>query len=394
MVRALTHLGTWSVGEEGRRLREGVAELVICHLQSMELQQLVGTDQAQEAAASLGRALGRAQTRDHLTSLLQEELERVLSVDRPLEDLMPLELRDLLRERLTDQVPAMINRIADWLQTPENVEHISDRILTGLESFAERNTAAGRLFVEASLQLFGDRIRNWVQDRLPHVASEYLHSPETRRRFEAQLLEGIDRFLSKSVKSLTAGRHQMLSEKISYVAGAWLTSEEVQQRLSRLLMEEYRRHADSRLRDTLPEGFWMNLRQRMVELLQVPADSVPAWGQAAADWLRPRLERSGRSFRSWVGVGPQDQVAFVRELSARGSELLQAEVPVLLDQFDIAELVRSKVRGYDLLRVERLVRDIISDQLRVINLLGALLGGMVGLLLPFLNAWIVAIGAL
>ena len=81
------------------------------------------------------------------------------------------------------------------------------------------------------------------------------------------------------------------------------------------------------------------------------------------------------------------------ELSARGSEMLQAEVPVLLAQFDIADLVRTKVRGFDLARVERLVRDIISDQLRYINLLGALLGGRVGLALPFLNAWIAALGA-
>jgi uncharacterized membrane protein YheB (UPF0754 family) len=66
--------------------------------------------------------------------------------------------------------------------------------------------------------------------------------------------------------------------------------------------------------------------------------------------------------------------------------VLQREVPVLLEQVNIAALVRERVMSYDLLRVEALVKNIIHDQLRYINLLGALMGGVVGLLLPLINA--------
>ena len=54
-------------------------------------------------------------------------------------------------------------------------------------------------------------------------------------------------------------------------------------------------------------------------------------------------------------------------------------------------MVYAKIMKFDLLRVERLIKDIISDQLRYINLLGALLGALVGVLLPFLNAFIASL---
>jgi uncharacterized membrane protein YheB (UPF0754 family) len=393
MRRGLIHLGSWVHSEAGRSLRQHLAARAIDHLRVLPVRDVVGKEQAEEMAAALGRSLARPETQKHLTELLQGELGELLQADQPLEELVPAELRELLRERLRQEVPAILNKVAVWLQAPENVDQISDRILDALEAMGDRNRAAGRLLAEIGLQLFGERIRNWVRERLPQVAAEYLNSQETQRRVEAQLLEGIDRFLGRSLRSVTAGHHELLAARIGAVAGTWLTTNEVQQRLTALLIGEYCRHADLRLDEALPQGFWTTLRDRVVELLQVPAGSEAEWGRAAADWLRPQLESSRVSLRSWVGVAPADQEALVAELSARGSEMLQAEVPVLLAQFDIADLVRTKVRGFDLARVERLVRDIISDQLRYINLLGALLGGLVGLALPFLNAWIAALGA-
>ena len=58
---------------------------------------------------------------------------------------------------------------------------------------------------------------------------------------------------------------------------------------------------------------------------------------------------------------------------------------MLLDELDIARMVREQVMAFDLLRVEYMVRSLIADQLRYIELLGAVLGAIVGLALPYLN---------
>ena len=58
---------------------------------------------------------------------------------------------------------------------------------------------------------------------------------------------------------------------------------------------------------------------------------------------------------------------------------------MLLDELDIARMVREQVMAFDLLRVEYMVRSLIADQLRYVELLGAVLGAIVGLALPYLN---------
>jgi uncharacterized membrane protein YheB (UPF0754 family) len=67
---------------------------------------------------------------------------------------------------------------------------------------------------------------------------------------------------------------------------------------------------------------------------------------------------------------------------ARGqiSDLLIREVPGLVDLLNIKELVTRKVDGLDLMRLEGLLMSIMEEQFKYINLFGALLGFIIGLL--------------
>ena len=95
--------------------------------------------------------------------------------------------------------------------------------------------------------------------------------------------------------------------------------------------------------------------------------------------------------REWTGLRQDDEQALVQWTQEKATKLLEANVPVLIERFDIQSMVYAKIMKFDLLRVERLIKDIISDQLRYINLLGAVLGALVGVLLPFLNAFIASL---
>ena len=97
------------------------------------------------------------------------------------------------------------------------------------------------------------------------------------------------------------------------------------------------------------------------------------------------MARGDRPLRQWLALAPDDEAALVAWTQQRATELLRREVPVLIDELDIAHMVREQIMGFDLKRVEYMVRSLIADQLRYIELLGAVLGGLVGLSLPFLN---------
>ena len=60
-------------------------------------------------------------------------------------------------------------------------------------------------------------------------------------------------------------------------------------------------------------------------------------------------------------------------------ELLQREVPPLIDTLDVASMVEAKVNQLDILQVEDLLMGIMKEQFKYINLFGALLGFLIGL---------------
>ena len=108
-------------------------------------------------------------------------------------------------------------------------------------------------------------------------------------------------------------------------------------------------------------------------------------------FLRERLQHSRAPLREWTDLRQDDEKALVQWAQDKATKVLETQVPVLIARFDIQSMVYAKIMKFDLLRVERLIKGIISDQLRYINLLGAVLGGLVGVLLPFLNAFIASL---
>ena len=387
--RALEGLVDWSEGEQALEIKNRLLEGLEEHLRELELESLLKPAQAEALVGELGKVLAREETREQLTRMLREQLESYLSADTPLEEIVPAELRGMLHDKLRGEVPAVMRRLASWLAAPENVEHVSRRVLAALEVYVERE---GSMMGGLVLMWFGDQIRDAIVDRIPQVAYDYLHSVETRHKIEGQLVGVINGFLRRPLSEVTGQHREALVEKIGAVAANWITSEEMQERLGRFLLDEYRQRADRQLGELLPERFWGEARARLLGVMRLPRESGAGWSRPLSDWLREKARQSRTELRQWAGLSAGDEdglSGFVRE---RATEMLRTEVPLLVDQLDIERIVHDKIMDFDLLKVERMIKDIISEQLRYINLLGGVLGGLVGLMLPFLNAYLRTVG--
>ena len=391
ITRLTGHMATWSGGPEGQALRGQLVDWLAKGARARLLGEIVSEDHMAELAAALGRALGNGDNQAALAQLVQSRMQNWLRANRPLEEALPPELRALLHEQLRRQVPAITRRLARWLQDPDNVEHLSERIFQALESY-DGDGLWGRLVSELGLRFFREQIRRAIEERLPEVAHDYLHSPETRRQVEDQLIGAIDAFLQRPVGEWGGAHGEELAGKMGAVAAAWLGSVQVQEQLGGLLVDLYRRHAGRPLGELVPAGVWAAGRDGLLAALRLDPEQVAAWSGPLSDGIGQWLGDNCTPLRAWLGLEDEREAALVDWLQAKAGQLMRREVPALIDHFDVEALVRVKIEAFDLLRVERLIKDIISDQLRYINLLGAVLGGAVGLLLPFLNAWIASLG--
>ena len=69
---------------------------------------------------------------------------------------------------------------------------------------------------------------------------------------------------------------------------------------------------------------------------------------------------------------------------------MDARVPDILQSIDIHDLVVSKINGLNIEEVESLLLRVIEKHLRWINIFGALLGGLIGLIQDALRLFNIA----
>jgi len=386
LARGLALLADWSNGEGGRAVAEELARELVGFFRAQSLGEVLDKPQAEKLVEMVGQALVDERLRSRVQEVLQGEIEGFLGSDKPLAEVLPAELGGLLRQRLRDEVPALLERLARWLSERDHVEHLSERILTALETYIEDESSLRSLVGGLSLRLFRDSIRDAVTERLPQVARAYLDSAETRVRVEERLVEGVDALLARPLGQLLGQERRPVAARIAGVASTWVTSAEARERLEEILREQYAQRSEQALADIVPETGWKGLEAACAAMLCDLGRKAPEWGPRMAAALRTGVQGADRSLRDYMGLDEARERRFLDWSQARVSTVLRREIPVLLEQVDIVALVHERVMSYDLLRVEGLVKNIIHDQLRYINLLGALMGGVVGLLLPLINS--------
>ena len=389
--RLLAWGADWSESESGQELKRWLLDALEARLGALQVEQVLSAEQLEAFINLASGALTKPETRAHLTRILQERLEHYLGSNTPLEQIVPAELRDVLHDRLQREIPEILVRIARWLEDPENVESLVERILKALEAYAGQANWLRSLLANLGLHFFRVEITQALRQRIPQLADEFLHSEEVREQLARQLLDSVNALLCKPVAEVVGDHRHILAQRVGSIAATWISSVEAQEALGNFLRHQYRKYRQHQLSEVVPERVRHAVRQRLSQALRLPRDKVESWSVQLSAFLREHLQHSHAPLRQWAGLNQDDENALVQWAQDKATKVLETQVPALIERFDIQNMVYAKIMKFDLLRVERLVKGIISDQLRYINLLGAILGALVGVLLPFLNAFIASL---
>jgi uncharacterized membrane protein YheB (UPF0754 family) len=350
-------------GEGGEAVREGAGRMLTSLLQS--------------------RGVSRA-----VAGLVDEKLDELLASERPLRDILPPELVDVVAAQVREAVPAVLARVAEFLRSPEIRETFEGKLREGVQHYLANlkgtlGFMAGLISVEKLNSLFPGLVGN-VTDEVVR----WLGEDTTHRRVAAMVGEGLDRFLDRP---LAASVEQLPYRRVA------------------LLRRTIRRGALGLVRGPETAGFLLALTER--ELVRLATDPSRPFLERFApddDPTRPR-----EALVRWIkGIlhGPASRTAIERivnsrveewffnrplgRLSARISaevrrdldhlvyrqvaDLLEREVPPLIDALDVAHMVEEKINTLDILAVEELLLSIMRKHFVYINLFGALLGFVMG----------------
>lgn len=293
--------------------------------------------------------------------------------------------RKVVDPQFQQQMVSMINR---------QIDDVVDRKLTTIELLQKINPNFELNQVEQEVdqfiskklhQLYEQYKNQSLEDILPHDVAQniernlpelsdyvltqiegFLLSEEGKQKISDSASKFLQTqgFLGNMVSSYLG--EDGLAEKITPAITMFLNSDETKHSVENLIRKEWEKLKGQNL-----DEIRMNLGNPAIEdqvsdilLNELDITSVAnnPIGELMSDYI-------SNIKRTWV---PN----LVKQLLLQ----LSKQMPVLLKQLDLYDLVKKEVESFDVSRIERLVLEITKREMNMITYLGAFLGGMIGLI--------------
>ncbi|RNC73313.1 MAG: DUF445 family protein [Desulfuromonadales bacterium] len=336
------------------------------------------------AALLQSRGVSRA-----VAAVVDEKVEEFLSSDRPLRELLSADAAELLSAQAETLAAPLLERVGELLRTPEFRDGIEGKIREGVQAYLQNlkgalGFMAGLISVEKLNQFFPGLIGNLVEE-----IARWLGEEATRQKVAGVLRKGVDELLDRPLAATVARvpyeRVATARRMIRKGALGLVRNPATAEFLVSLLEREGRRlladGADRPLLERLVSAeeasrLRLSLADWIASLLRAPETrrTVELTVAAKVDELLFRLPLGRLSTRIPADARRDLDAAVCRQVE----DLLQKEVPPLIDALDVSRMVEEKINTLDLLAVERLLLDIMEKHFLYINLFGALLGFIMG----------------
>ena len=254
------------------------------------------------------------------------------------------------RRRLAESIGGMVER---ELLTPEILrqrlgrDEVREKIKTSLSLFTEGllSSPPGAL-TAGHEKLFVEKMYPLAEDAL----LVFLHSEKTRRELEIRGRV----FLRKIFLNLNVFQRLFLSAA------------------------QYDETLDQRMPEIIDE-----LTANIKNILQDPRikneliNTAAAFGLAAAE--------QSKSLGALLNIKEEEKKKLDAFLFEKMMTLADGQIEGLLASIDIKTLVSDRIDSLEMLRVERIILDVMADQFKWINIFGAILGFLIGLFQAWFN---------
>ena len=326
----------------------------------------------------------------NVASFIDTQSEQLIRSNKSLKQLLPEDLQNVLLAQLEQEIPQLLNHFSTTLDDPQMRKTMEEKVRQGIDGFIESIEGLSAIIaaffdmekVYTRLPEFmdkaSDELRVWLRSEKVHhdVASAL------RERLEHWLDQPISSYLEQMPYEKVAGMKRFLREHgVNFVQ-----SDTTRQHMIEWLERGVDGIKDRPFAELLAqigtdESAEIIAQQISTTLLQL----------AQSESLQQSFDRELQlKINYWIAERPLGELATRLPSDARDELhhglfeqliiLLKKEIPPLVDTLDIRLIVEEKVNSLDILQVEDLLMGIMKEQFKYINLFGALLGMLIGLL--------------
>ncbi len=325
-----------------------------------------------------------------ISSQVQQKIDSILVENRSLDDIIPAELATLILDRLEQEAPGLLEKFAGMLSEPAMQLKITDAICNAINSFI---SSMGPMAAMVSNFISADTIRSKVSDYLDEKGEDigsWLTDDDVQRKVAEMLRNKVNDFLatplSTLLKDVDQEKIKSLNEDFSGKISDILARQETAQSVTTLLRSALSSQTNRPIADIIcdlfgPEAITNGHQWTSSEIATLLRSTKikQLLNSLVIEMVEEKL--LSKPIGPLKALLPQKvQDSFSGYILQQVSALLAKEVPGLVDSLNIRRIVKKKVDSLDLLRLEGLLMSIMEEQFKYINIFGALLGFLIGLL--------------
>ncbi len=360
-------------------------------LLSRDMQSFLAPDQYEALRIHVKKGirdfLRSAEVGSTLTVFIDKKIAEIFDSEIPLRELVPASLVEMLKTQVEQEITSVLEGL---LQDPEFRAFLDQKMREAFKAAIGSLQGVSGFFVKLIDP-------NWLISLFPEFLEKieqeialWLRDETTRKRIALALAQSMDLFLDRTLASCLekipyrrAAALRRLARKEALKA---LRSPQIVNLLSSVVEINVERVRERTLGSVLAE----TLSEKGVERVrEAVADEVLATLRSPG--VREIVERTVTDkIDEWLFKRPIGQLSLLIPAVARDelaemiyqqlAELLVTELPPLVDTLNVQQIVEEKVNSLDILQMEGLLLDIMKESFLFLNLFGAFLGFLIGIL--------------
>jgi hypothetical protein len=229
-----------------------------------------------------------------------------------------------------------------------------------------------------------------LAERMPAIIDGFVmrvaqtaQEEDTRRRFVESVRVAAAQVLSRPLNAALGSFHADPRRLLTNIAERLIAFIATPSLRGRLLSLAERIAADigaQPLRALLADRLGLSLDEVADRLCDVSVAFLRSTGGASVgslfeDFIR---ERGDQTLGSLLDVDDEELRRLNALLAERVLALFDERIPSLIESLDVQSMVTERIDALDIERVERIILDVLADQLKWINVFGAVLGALIG----------------
>jgi len=386
----------WAVTHPDLRLllHTPVTEL-IRHLLAADLDQLISDPMRQQLLKKLPLMIHEGLQSQPLRDWLETEIDRLgellLASEKPLGEILPADLQTALLTELHRELPNLMIHFSRLLYDPVIRLRLKNKIHQGINVYIDNMGFWRRLVTSLALS------DKEIKDKIDHLVDDVAKDLATSMQ-QSEWQEKVFNLLAERLAALLAMSPAQLSGRLSFtrVSRGWgfikkkllghLTTGSWSERLSQI-MQEFMGPLGRRPLGEILESWGVEaveetvagqisdhicriLRSRQVKrrLAVVLALRFDQWFHS---WSVGRLSHY------LPGTINEPLIDFFYQQAQRH---LAEELPRLSERFEVKNIVEERINQLPVIKVEELLLGVMQEHFRYINIFGALVGALIGVL--------------